>query len=322
MKRKMTIVGLFVLCFMLVTATALASPKSDLKKIWDEQTFGNARYHVTIDTQMALFGNVQNSSIIDVKRDPLFIRSEDSVTMFGKTQTATTYLVRDGNALHVYAEEPSRTEDGSKNQWVRYDEILPDFKEEDIDILLLPFDKIVRSVRPVMEKDDKQIYNVTLDGRTFYKSLKKVYEKEDTLLLEGQTEAELQKKEMMRGFTKELLETWKNTEAVTMMVMVKDHKIVGMQTELAPQMNAMIHIFGAALDTRQEEEQLKIGALAEAFLTTRSMKLTIVEVGGAECSAVPDEIVRTAVPQGSISQAAITTAEQGKNKTESSENKK
>ena len=307
MKRNINLIGLLMLCLLVISTTAFASPKSDLKQIWEDQTFGNARYHVTVDTKMALFGTIKNSSIIDVKREPFFMRSEDSMTMFGKTRTTTSYLLEDGDTLRIYTEEEKYTEDGTKNEWVCYEETLPSGDVEEISSLLLSFDEFVRSVKLLDKDDDKQLYHVTLDGRAFYNSIKKYHEKEDTLPPEGEptTEptAETEKQKMMRDLTKELLETWKDTEAVKMMVMVAGGKIVGMQTQLAPQMNAMTHIFATAMDTSQENEEYKMGALAEAFLKTDSMKLTIIEVGEAEFSAVPDNIVKTATAKGSIYEA-------------------
>ncbi len=321
MKRNRNLVGLLMLCILLISTTVFASPKSDLKQIWETQTFGNARYHVTVDTKMALFGTIKNSSIIDVKREPFFMRSEDSMTMFGKTRTTTSYLLEDGNKLLVYTEEAKYTEDGIKNEWVCYEETLPNANDEELPDLLLPFDKFVRSVKLLDKDDDKQLYHVTLDGRAFYNSIKKYYEKEDALPLEGESTTEptteMEKQKMMRDLTKELLETWKNTEAVTMMVMVAGDKIVGMQTELAPQMNAVTHVFAAAMDASQENKEVKMGALAEAFLKTDSMKLTIIEVGEAECSAVPDDIVKTATAKGSIYEAKkVTSVLQGEKSTE------
>lgn len=323
MKQKINLVGLFMIYLLFISATVFASPKDDMKQIWEEQTFDNARYHVTVDTKMALFGSIQNTSTIDVKRDPLFIRSEDSMTIFGTTKTATSYLVQEGDTFHIYSEDAPETKDSIQTAWVRYDYTMPSIEEVNISDFLLPFDKFVRSVKPVMKEDGKQIYHVTLDGRTFYKSINKYYENALTAPLENGSDEERQKKEMMRSFTKELLETWKNTDAVTMMVMVKDHKIVGMQTELAPQMNAMVHIIATALDSKQGDEELKTGALAEAFLATESMKLTIVEVGEAEYSSVPEKIVQTAIVQEiTDTTGEITSAMQGKNATEPGEKTK
>ena len=185
MKRKINLIGLFVLCLMLISATVLASPKSDLKKVWDSQIFGNARYQIVVDTKMALFGTVQNRSIVDVKRDPFFIRSEDSVTMFGSTETATSYAVQDGDKLRIYTEETTKGDDGVKDQWVCYEETLPSGEVEEISDLLLSFDEFVRSVKLLDKNDDKQLYHVTLDGRAFYNSIKKYHEKGSVLPLES-----------------------------------------------------------------------------------------------------------------------------------------
>ena len=325
-KRKINLIGLFVLCLMLISATVLASPKSDLRQVWDSQIFGNARYQIVVDTKMALFGTVQNRSIVDVKRDPFFIRSEDSVTMFGSTETATSYAVQDGDKLRIYTEETTKGDDGVKDQWVCYEETLPSGEVEEISDLLLSFDEFVRSVKLLDKNDDKQLYHVTLDGRTFYNSIKKYHEKGAVLPLEGKQTAEQtvdpKRAELMRAFTQELLETWKNTDAVTMMVMVADNKIVGMQAELAPQMNAATHIFATAMDAREGSEEIKVGALAEAFMKVDSMKLTIIEVGEAEFSSVPEDIVKTATMKGSLdTNKLMTSAMEGEHLLEPSEKK-
>ena len=320
MKRKINLIGLLVLCLMIISATAFASPKSDLKKVWENQTFGNARYHIAVDTKMALFGTVQNRSTIDVKRDPFFIRSEDSVTMFGNTETATTYAVQDGDKIRIYTEETVKKADGDKLEWVCYEEILPSGEAEELSSLLLSFDEFVRSVKLLDRDDEKQLYHVTLDGRAFYNSIKKYHEKDPATLLESEQTAEQtteqtteqtadpKRAELMRALTAELLETWKNTEAVTMMVIVANDKIVGMQTELAPQMNAATHIFATAMDARQNNEEIKMGAIAEAFMKVDSMKLTIVEVGEAEFSSVPEDIIETATMKGSLDTDKLMTS--------------
>ena len=326
MKRKINLIGLIILCLMLISATAFASPKSDLKKIWDSQTFGNARYHIEIDTKMALFGNVQNRSTIDIKRDPFFIRSEDSVTMFGNTETATTYAVQDGDKLRIYTEEAEKTTDGVKDQWVCYEETLPSGNAEEISSLLLSFDEFVRTVKLLDKDDNKQLYHVTLDGRTFYNSIKKYHEKEPAPLLESEQAAEStvdpKRAELMRALTAELLETWKNTDAVTMMVMVAGDKIVGIQTELALQMNAATHIFTTAMDAREGSEGIKVGALTEVFMKIDSMKVTIIEVGEAKISSVPEEIVKTATMKGSLdTDKLMTSAMENESAPEPSTNK-
>lgn len=295
MKRKIRSIGLFVLCFLFISATVFASPKNDLKQVWENQTFGDARYQISLDTKMALFGPIQNSSIIDVKREPLFIRSEDSMTMFGETKTTISYLVQDGDQIHAYLEEPTETKDGIQNQWVRSDYTMPNVGEEDIPDLL-SFDKLVRSVKLLVEEEDgKQVFSVMMDGRSLYQEIKKYYENALVAELKDNSDTELKERENMRIFSEELLKTWENTENVTMMVMVKDDKIVGLQTELSPQFNSIVHIVATALDSRQGDSEYKTGALAEAFLATESMKLTIVEVGEAEHSAVPEEILKTAI---------------------------
>jgi hypothetical protein len=112
------------------------------------------------------------------------------------------------------------------------------------------------------------------------------------------------------------------TDAITMMVMVAGNKIVGMQTELAPQMNAATHIFATAMDARESDDGYKVGALAEALMKVDSMQLTIIEVGEAEFASVPEDIVKTATMKGSLdTDKLMTSAMESENLLESSEKK-
>lgn len=315
---KRTLIGLLMLCCLLICASAFASPKDDFKQIWENYTIESGRYEVYLDTKFALFGKVQNKSIMDITTDPLFIRSEDSMTMFGKTRTTINYAVQDGETINVYMED--ETADSTKKQWIHTTYSLPPLAEED-DLPMPAFDNIVRSVEFIEDNKDKgQLYAVKLDGRSAYKQLKKYHKNMLASPSEENTDADTDtnkvKKEKMHALLSELLKTWKDTENIIILARVKEGKIKAVQTELAPQFNAMTHVIASAVDTYQKETEhdIKIGGLLEAFLQAESMRLTIIADGKAQHTQVPQEILETAVEEAALQKAEQTAA--GENKPE------
>lgn len=319
---KRTLIGMLMLCILLISASVSASPKSDFRQIWDNQTIENGRYQIYLDTRFALFGSMKNHSILDIQWEPFFARSEDTVTMFGQSQTAVTYAVQNGDKLDLYAEETDSKTDAPK-KWLRTSVALPTSEKDTLSMtelkeLLPEYNDIVRSVKLVDADERKgQLYAVTLDGRTFYKSLKQYYETKLEPI--GGTDAEYSFEmpdaitvalsaesneadgkndkidpKMMRTFVKEVLETWKNTDSIVILARVQAGEITAIQTELAPQFNSMMHVVTTAMDMKQGGEEYKLGGLMEAFLRTDKMRLTIVRDGSAQHTAVPQEIIRTA----------------------------
>lgn len=318
---KRTLIGILALCLLLLSATVLASPKSDFKEIWDKQTLQDGRYHIHLDTQFALLGKVENYSILDLTLDPFFARSQDTLTLLGQSQTATTYAVQNGDKLDLYIEETD-TEQTAPAKWVHTAlDLSADGQDavtlDEMKVLLPKYNDVVRSVKFIdTDTVQGQLYAVTLDGRTFYEAFKKHCEAKletaepteeyslempDALanVLPAETSEAGEKRgkldpKMMRTLLNEALKTWENTDSIVILARVREGEIKAVQTELAPQFNAAMHVAMTAVDLNQTDDGHQLGGLMEAFLQTSKMRLTIVRDGAAQHTAVPQDIIRTA----------------------------